>query len=65
MITDLHCLLQIGAMYILFCALYFTSLSLSPSCSFLFAGDSVYVRSDEEYPYMAKIDKIWMDKRYF
>jgi len=25
-------------------------------------GDSVYVRSDEEYPYMAKIDKIWTDK---
>ena len=28
-----------------------------------FIGDSVYVRSDEEYPYMAKIDKLWTDKR--
>ncbi len=29
----------------------------------LYLGDSVYVRSDEEYPYMAKNDKMWTDAR--
>eukprot|EP00794_Sanderia_malayensis_P006139 gene6139-6845_t len=40
--------------------IYFEQYCTATGCYKL--GDSVYVRSDEEYPYMAKIDKMWTDQ---